>query len=80
MTLLDVTPRGGSVLDAFLGSGTTLLAAEKSKRICFGIEYEPKYVDTAIRRYRDLFGVDAVRESDGKTYSELLSEMRSTQK
>ena len=78
--ILDVTPRGGSVLDAFLGSGTTLLAAEKSKRICFGIEYEPKYVDTAIRRYRDLFGVDAVRESDGKTYSELLLEMRSTQK
>ena len=78
--ILDVTPRGGSVLDAFLGSGTTLLAAEKSKRICFGIEYEPKYVDTAIRRYRDLFGVDAVREADGRSYSELLSEMRSTQK
>lgn len=79
-TILDVTPRGGSVLDAFLGSGTTLLAAEKSKRICFGIEYEPKYVDTAIRRYRELFGVDAVREADGKKYSDLLSEKRSTQK
>lgn len=74
--ILDVTPRGGSVLDVFLGSGTTLLAAEKAKRICFGIEYEPKYVDTAIRRYRE-FGVDAVRESDSKTYSELLSERRS---
>lgn len=79
-TILDVTPRGGSVLDAFLGSGTTLLAAEKSKRICFGIEYEPKYVDTAIRRYRDLFGVDAVRECDGNTYSDLLFEKRSSQK
>lgn len=78
--VLDVTPRGGSVLDAFLGSGTTLLAAEKSKRICFGIEYEPKYVDTAIRRYRELFGVDAVRMSDGNRYSALLSEKRSAQK
>lgn len=75
--LLDVTPRGGSVLDAFLGSGTTLLAAEKTKRICFGIEYEPKYIDTAIRRYRELFGVDAVNERTGKTYSEMLDELKS---
>lgn len=78
--ILDVTPRGGLVLDAFLGSGTTLIASEKVKRVCYGIEYEPKYVDTAIRRYRDLFGVDAVREADGRSYSDLLSEKRSTQK
>jgi len=72
--ILDCTPRGGIVLDAFLGSGTTLIAAEKAKRICYGIELEPKYVDTAIRRFQDLFKVDAIHAESGKTYNELLAE------
>jgi len=74
--MLDCTPRGGNILDVFLGSGTTLIAAEKAKRICYGIEFEPKYVDTTIRRYKDLFGVGAVRFADGKTYSELLEALQ----
>lgn len=71
--ILDVTKRGDIVLDSFLGSGSTLIAAEKSKRICYGIEFEPLYIDTTIRRYKEMFGIDAIRESDGKTYSEILS-------
>lgn len=71
--ILDVTNRGDIVLDSFLGSGSTLIAAEQSKRICYGIELEPLYVDTAIRRFRDLFGVDAIHIESRKTYSELLT-------
>lgn len=71
--ILDVTKRGDLVLDSFLGSGSTLIAAAQSKRICYGIELEPLYVDTAIRRFRDMFGIDAVHEQSGKTYSELLA-------
>ena len=72
--ILDSTPRGGIVLDAFSGSGTTIIAAEKCHRIGYAIEYEPKYVDTLLRRYKELFGVDAVLEGDGRTYSEILAE------
>jgi DNA modification methylase len=56
----DASARGGTVLDPFLGSGTTLLACEKVGRQCFGVEYEPRYVDTAIRRWQEMTGKDAV--------------------
>lgn len=71
--ILDVTKRGNIVLDCFLGSGSTLIAAHQSKRICYGIELEPLYIDTAIRRFLDLFGIDAVHIQSGKTYTELLT-------
>lgn len=74
--ILDVTKRGDIVLDTFLGSGSTLIAAEKAKRVCYGIEYEPKYVDTAIRRYQGLFGKQAVLEATGETYDALLEKKR----
>jgi DNA modification methylase len=72
--MLDAAPRGGIVLDPFIGSGTALIAAQKSKRICYGIELEPRYVDTAIRRFQDLFKIDAVHAATGKTYNQLLAE------
>ena len=74
--ILDASKRGDIVLDAFLGSGTTLIAAEKAGRVCYGIEYEPLYVDTIIRRYYELTGVWAVRKDDGKPYTELLKEKK----
>lgn len=74
--ILDASKRGDIVLDAFLGSGTTLIAAEKAGRVCYGIEYEPLYVDTIIRRYCELTGVWAVRKDDGKPYNELLKEKK----
>lgn len=70
--ILDVTRRGEIVLDSFLGSGSTLIAAHKAHRICRGIEYEPLYIDTTIRRFQNLFGIDAVHIQSGKTYNELL--------
>ncbi len=74
--ILDVTKRGDVVLDSFLGSGSALIAAHQSKRICYGIEMEPLYVDTAIRRFLEMFKIDAVHASSGKTYSELLAAKR----
>jgi DNA modification methylase len=69
--LLDCSNRGDVVLDCFLGSGTTLLAAERTGRICRGIELDPLYVDTAIRRWQNLTGRHAVRMADGKLFRDL---------
>jgi len=72
--LLDCSNRGDIVLDSFLGSGTTLLAAERTGRVCRGIELDPPYVDTAIRRWQNLTGRDAVRVSDGKLFRDIEAE------
>ena len=48
--ILDVTARGDIVLDPFLGSGSTLIAADKVGRRCFGMDLDPAYVDLAVRR------------------------------
>ena len=69
--ILDASNRGDIVLDSFLGSGSTLIACEKAKRICYGIELEQLYIDTAIRRWQELTGKEAVR-MDGVTYNQLL--------
>jgi DNA modification methylase len=58
--ILDSTKRNDIVLDPFLGSGTTLLAAERTGRRCFGIELDPIYVDTAISRWQRMTGHKAL--------------------
>ena len=52
--ILDCSARDEIVLDAFLGSGTTLIAAERTGRRCYGLELDPTYVDTTIRRWEAL--------------------------
>lgn len=74
--ILDVTTRGQIVLDAFLGSGTTLIAAEKCGRICYGIELDPLYVDTAVRRWEEITGEDSIHAESGKSYKELLNTLK----
>jgi DNA modification methylase len=69
--ILDCSHRGALVLDSFLGSGTTLLAAERTGRRCHGMELDPLYVDTAIRRWQNLTGRDARRSSDNKAFREI---------
>ena len=54
----------GNVYDPFLGSGTTLIAAEKQGRRCFGLEIEPKYVDVIVKRWEDYTGKTAVLEQN----------------
>lgn len=61
--IMDCSKRGGIVLDAFAGSGTTLLAAEKTGRHGRGIELDPHYVDTIIRRFEDVFDLQALHVS-----------------
>jgi DNA modification methylase len=72
--LLDVTQRDDIVLDPFLGSGTTILAAEKARRFCMGIELEPIYVDVCIRRWQDLTGKEALLATTGQMFSEVAKE------
>lgn len=66
--ILDVTHREEIVLDAFLGSGTTLIAAEKTGRHCRGIEIEPCFVDVSITRWEKSTGQKAVLEKTGETF------------
>ncbi|MEM7781240.1 MAG: DNA modification methylase [Pseudomonadota bacterium] len=72
--ILDVTVRGDIVLDPFGGIGSVALAAEEAQRRAFAIEIEPKFVDAAIRRMRDAFGIEAIRSRDGTSFGELESE------
>ena len=68
--LLDCSAPGNLVLDSFLGSGSTLMAAERSHRICFGIEIDPLYVDTIIRRWQRGTGSKAVHSETGNRFQE----------
>lgn len=68
--ILDCTKRHEIVLDPFLGSGTTILATERTGRRCFGIEIDPLYVDTAISRWEKLTGQQA-RNADGVTFAQV---------
>ena len=66
----DASARGDIVLDVFGGSGSTLIAAEKTKRRAALLEIDPLYVDSAIRRWQTLTGKTAVCASTGATFAE----------
>ena len=61
--ILDSTKRNDIVLDPFMGSGTTLLGAQRTDRRCYGIELDPLYVDTAIERWQRMTGIQATNLS-----------------
>ena len=61
----------GIVLDAFLGSGTTLLAAERTSRSCYGVELETRCIDVAIRRWQNLTGEDALLLGCGTSFNQM---------
>ena len=71
--LIDCSARGDVVLDQFAGSGTTILAAEKVGRIGFGMEYEPAYVDVAVKRWQRMTKLDATLEGDVTTFDEIAA-------
>jgi DNA modification methylase len=68
--ILDCSARGDVVLDPFLGSGTTLIAAERTGRAAFGVELEPRYVDVAVRRWEALTGDQAKHASSGRSFGQ----------
>jgi predicted RNA methylase len=67
----DVSKRGGIVLDAFAGSGTTIIAAERTGRVGYAMEIDPHYVDVAIRRWQEFTGGDAIHAGTGQTFAEV---------
>jgi DNA modification methylase len=66
--IVNNTSPGEAVYEPFLGSGTTLIAAESVGRICFAVELSPAYVDVAVRRWQAFTGRKAIRLSDGQTF------------
>jgi DNA modification methylase len=68
--MLNHTQGGDTVYDPFLGSGTVLIAAEMTGRICYGVEIEPCYVDMIVRRWQTFSNQAAVLESNGRGFSQ----------
>ena len=67
----DCSTRRGIVLDTFAGSGTTIIAAEKTGRRAYAMELDPRYVETTIRRWQDYAGGEAVHADTGHTFNAL---------
>lgn len=65
---------GDGIYDPFIGSGTTIIAAEQNGRICYAMELSPNYVDVAVTRWQDFTGDQATLESTGKTFAETKAE------
>jgi DNA modification methylase len=72
--ILDCSARADIVLDAFLGSGTTLIAAERTGRRCYVLELDPIYADTAILRWQVLTGGSARHAVSGRSFDDLARE------
>lgn len=64
--MLDCSTRGGLVLDVFAGSGTTLIAAERTGRVCAAMELDPHYASVILRRFCDVTGIEPVHASTGQ--------------
>ena len=78
--IMDSSARGDIVLDPFLGSGTTVIAAERTGRVCYGIEFDPLYVDTIVRRWQKFTGLSATHADSGRSFNELEKEVTDEQR
>ena len=72
--IVNHTKRGDVVYDPFLGSGTTIMAADLTERVGCGIDIDPRYVDVAVRRWEDFTGGQATLEGHGGTFNALAAE------
>lgn len=66
--ILNNSDPGQAVYEPFLGSGTTLIAAQSTGRVCYGVEIDPLFVDVVIRRWQSFTGEVAIRERDGQAF------------
>jgi len=67
---------GQAVYEPFSGSGTTIIAAETTSRVCYAMELHPPYVDVAVKRWQQFTGKEAILESSGKTFAEVEAERK----
>jgi DNA modification methylase len=72
--ILNHLKRGEAVYDPFLGSGTTVAAAELTERVCYGLELDPRYCDVVVKRWEKLSGKQATLEATGRTFDEMAAE------
>jgi DNA modification methylase len=72
--IIDCTARNDLVLDAFLGSGSTVIAAQRSGRRCYGMELDPGYVDTAVRRWQNFTRAQARHAVSGRRFDDIAAE------
>lgn len=70
---LDLTNRGDIVIDPFLGSGSTLIAAQNTGRICYGVELDPLYVDVIVRRFETTTGKPAILVETGESFVDVAT-------
>lgn len=77
--ICDVTKTGDLVLDAFLGSGTTLIAAERTKRVFRGLDLDPLYLDVALARWIAMTGLEPIHLDSGRAYSSVRVERQKVQ-
>jgi DNA modification methylase len=71
--IMDCSNRGGIILDSFAGSGSSLIAAEKTGRRGYGIEIDPHYVDVILKRFEDTYGLKAVHIESGLSLTALAN-------
>ena len=71
--ILNNSAKRDSIYEPFCGSGTTLIAAETTGRVCLGIEIDPVYVDVAVKRWQNLAGKTALLEGDGQSFDDLCA-------
>jgi DNA modification methylase len=74
--ILNNSSPGQIVYEPFMGSSTTLIAAESTGRVCFGIELNRAYVDVAIQRWQQFTGQDAVLDGTDQTFADLTGNPR----
>jgi DNA modification methylase len=68
---LNHTERGDRVYDPFLGSGTTLIAAEQTERVCLGLEIDPRYVDVTVCRWQEFSGKTAALAGTDQVFEQV---------
>jgi len=76
--ILNNSSPGQAVYEPFMGSGTTLIAAESTGRVCYGLELNPAYVDVAITRWQNITGLKAILDGDGRSFEEIINERSET--
>jgi len=72
--MLSSLPSGGLCVEPFSGSGSTLMGAERTGRVCFAMELMPAYVDVIVKRWQDFTGKKATHAETGKTFDEIADE------